>query len=75
LQILEVPTAALPRPQLADRENARQQHDIALEQALVAFIKDHTEFYKQFKNSPEFHRFVAQTSFESTYNPPPKPTE
>ncbi len=55
-----------------DRENARQQHDHALEHALISFIKDHTEFYKQFKNSPEFHRFVSRTSFENTYQPPVK---
>ncbi|RYG94687.1 MAG: type I restriction endonuclease subunit R [Alphaproteobacteria bacterium] len=58
--------------QNSDRENARQQHDRALELFLISLIKDDTEFYKLFKSNPEFQRFVSQTSFESTYHPPKK---
>jgi hypothetical protein len=49
------------------------EHDHALEQALIAFIKDHTEFYKQFKDNEDFRRFVSNLSFMSTYQPPAAP--
>ncbi|HLJ54872.1 MAG TPA: hypothetical protein VKT77_07500, partial [Chthonomonadaceae bacterium] len=54
----------------SDKQSARIEHDHALERALIAFIKDHTEFYKQFKDNEDFGRFVSNLSFMSTYQPP-----
>ncbi len=54
----------------SDKPSARIEHDHALERALIAFIKDHTEFYKQFKDNDDFGRFVSNLSFSSTYQPP-----
>ena len=62
--------------QNSDKDSARLEHNHALERALIAFIKDHTEFYKQFKDNPDFGRFVSNLSFMSTYKqilPPPNP--
>ena len=61
--------------QNSDKPSARIEHDHALERALIAFIKDHTEFYKQFKDNDDFGRFVSNLSFMSTYQPPPDTVE
>ena len=61
--------------QHSDKASAKIEHDHALERALIDFIKDHTEFYKQFKDNADFGRFVSNLSFMATYQSPvsPKP--
>lgn len=47
-------------------QTARLEHDKALEKAMLRFIKDDTEFYKQFAQNPSFKRFLADLSYSET---------
>jgi type I restriction enzyme R subunit len=50
-------------------QTARLEHDKALEKAMLRFIKDDTEFYKQFVQNPSFKRFLADLSYSETREP------
>jgi hypothetical protein len=54
----------------SDKQNARIEHDIALKKVLVGLLSDHTELFKQFSENPAFQKWLADTVFTATYNPP-----
>jgi type I restriction enzyme R subunit len=57
--------------QHSDRQNARVEHDKALERVMTAMLKDDTELFKQFMDNEDFRRWLTRTMFDLTYDPPP----
>ena len=60
----------------SDRENARIEHDRALDQVMRSFMKDDTELFKQFVDNTDFKRWLGDTVFRLAYTqaaPPPPP--
>ncbi|MDR3688041.1 MAG: type I restriction endonuclease subunit R [Fimbriimonas sp.] len=53
--------------QYSDRQNARIEHDKALQRVLVELLSDHTELFKQFSDNPAFKKWLSDTVFASTY--------
>ena len=51
----------------SDRENARIEHDRALERAVIELLSDHTELFKQFSDNPSFRKWLSDTIFAETY--------
>ncbi|MBF0135829.1 MAG: type I restriction endonuclease subunit R [Magnetococcales bacterium] len=51
----------------SDRQNARIEHDKALEQAVIDLLSDHTELFKQFSDNPSFKKWLSETIFAATY--------
>ena len=51
----------------SDRQNARIEHDKALERAMTEYVADHTELFKQFSDNESFRRWVLETNFAATY--------
>ncbi len=54
----------------SDRQNARIEHDNALQRVLVGLLADHMELFKQFQDNPAFKKWLADTIFSATYAPP-----
>jgi type I restriction enzyme R subunit len=54
----------------SDRQNARIEHDRALQRVIVELLADHTELFKQFSDNAAFKRWLADTIFAATYAPP-----
>lgn len=52
----------------SDKQNARLEHDKALQRVLIELLSDHTELYKQFSDNPAFKRWLADTIFTVTYD-------
>ena len=52
----------------SDRQNARVEHDRALEKAIINLLSDHTELFKQFCDNPSFKKWLSDTMFLATYN-------
>lgn len=64
----------------SDKQNARLEHDKALNRVILELLADHTELFKQFSDNPNFKRWLADTVFDTTYQPgltppnvPPQP--
>ena len=60
----------------SDRQNAKLEHDKALNRVVLDLLSDHTELYKQFSDNPNFKHWLTETVFNITYQPsamPPKP--
>lgn len=55
------------------KQNARLEHDKALNRVVLELLDDHTELFKQFSDNPNFKRWLADMVFDSTYHPGPKP--
>ena len=55
----------------SDRQNARIEHDKALERAMTELLADHTELFKQFSDNESFRRWLAETVFAATYSAGP----
>jgi type I restriction enzyme, R subunit len=53
----------------SDKQNARIEHDKALERVVTALLADHTELFKQFSDNPSFRKWLADTIFAITYEP------
>ena len=51
----------------SDRQNARIEHDKALERAMTELLADHTELFKQFSDNESFRRWLSETVFAATY--------
>jgi len=51
----------------SDKQNARIEHDKALERVMTAVMKDDTELFKQFMDNEGFKRWMTDTVFELTY--------
>ena len=51
----------------SDKQNARIEHDKALERAILSLISDDTELFKQFMDNQDFKKWLADTIFGLTY--------
>ncbi len=54
----------------SDRQNARIEHDKALQRVVVDLLADHAELFKQFSDNPAFKKWLADSNFAATYNAP-----
>ena len=52
----------------SDQQNARIEHDKALEQAMTELLADHTELFKQFSDNDSFRRWLLEMTFAATYD-------
>jgi type I restriction enzyme R subunit len=50
----------------SDRQNARIEHDKALQRVIVELLSDHAELFKQFSDNPSFKKWLGDTNFLST---------
>ncbi len=57
----------------SDKQNARIEHDRALEKAMVEMVADHTELFKQFSDNESFRRWLSEMIFVATYLMPTTP--
>ncbi len=57
--------------QNSDRENARIEHDKALQRVILDLLSDHTELFKQFSDNPGFKKWLGDTIFGETYQAQP----
>jgi type I restriction enzyme R subunit len=51
----------------SDKQNARIEHDIALQRVILELLTDHTELYKQFTENLSFKKWLADSIFAATY--------
>ena len=51
----------------SDEQNARIEHDKALERAMTELLADHTELFKQFSDNDSFRRWLSEMVFAATY--------
>jgi type I restriction enzyme R subunit len=51
----------------SDEQNARIEHDKALERVMTDILKDDTELFKQFVDNESFRRWLRETIFNLTY--------
>jgi type I restriction enzyme R subunit len=51
----------------SDKQNARIEHDKALQRVLIGVMKDDTELFKQFSDNESFRRWLTDTIFAITY--------
>jgi len=51
----------------SDKQNARIEHDNALQRIMMDLITDHTELFKQFSDNPSFKKWLSDTIFLATY--------
>ncbi|MBU2601018.1 MAG: type I restriction endonuclease subunit R [Actinobacteria bacterium] len=51
----------------SDKQNARIEHDKALQRVMTAVLKDDTELFKQFVDNESFRRWLTDTVFGLTY--------
>lgn len=49
-----------------DRQNARIEHDKALERAVTELPSDHAELFKQFSGNESFRKWLSETNFRTT---------
>jgi type I restriction enzyme R subunit len=52
----------------SDKQNARIEHDKALQRVIIELLRDHTELFKQFSDNPMFKKWLSDTNFSATYN-------
>ena len=52
----------------SDKQNARIEHDKALQRVIVELLNDHTELFKQFSDNESFRRWLADMIFAVTYS-------
>lgn len=50
-----------------DIQNARIEHDKALERIIVDMLSDHTELFKQFMDNASFKKWLSNIIFNATY--------
>ncbi|OQA21928.1 MAG: hypothetical protein BWY63_01063 [Chloroflexi bacterium ADurb.Bin360] len=53
----------------SDRQNARIEHDRALDRVMLALMADFTELFKQYSDNPAFKRWLSERNFGETYRP------
>ena len=58
----------------SDRQNAKLEHDRALNRVVLELLADHSELYKQFSDNPDFKRWLTDMVFDATYQPGTPPT-
>ena len=52
----------------SDKENARIEHDKALQRVVVDLLSDHAELFKQFSDNASFRKWLSDTIFSTTYD-------
>jgi type I restriction enzyme R subunit len=52
----------------SDEQNARIEHDKALDRVMTAILKDDTELYARFSDNESFRRWLTDAVFALTYN-------
>ena len=52
----------------SDKQNARIEHDKALQKVIVELLSDHTELFKQFMENQAFRKWLSDTIFLETYS-------
>lgn len=52
----------------SDRQNARIEHDKALQRVITELLADHTELFKQFSDNPSFRKWLGDEIFAITYS-------
>ena len=52
----------------SDKQNARIEHDKALERAVTELLADHAELFKQFSDNPSFRTWLSEMIFSATYD-------
>ncbi|MBA2356347.1 MAG: type I restriction endonuclease subunit R, partial [Acidobacteria bacterium] len=55
--------------QHSDKQNARIEHDKALQRVMTAVLKDDTELFRQFMDNEGFRRWMGDMVFGLTYAP------
>jgi type I restriction enzyme R subunit len=53
----------------SDKQNARIEHDKALQRVIIELLSDHTELFKQFSDNPAFKKWLGDSIFAATYEP------
>ncbi len=67
-------TAYQNAQQNSDKQNAKLEHDKALNRVVLDLLSDHTELFKQFSDNPNFKRWLTDSVFDATYlAKPPRP--
>ena len=51
----------------SDKQNARIEHDKALERAMADYVADPIELFKQFSDNESFRRWLSEMIFTATY--------
>ena len=51
----------------SDRQNARIEHDKALDRAMTDILSDHIELFKRFSDDESFRRWLSEMVFAATY--------
>jgi type I restriction enzyme, R subunit len=51
----------------SDRQNARIEHDRALQRVILDLLSDHSELFKQFSDNASFKKWLSDTLFNLTY--------
>lgn len=51
----------------SDRQNAKLEHDRALNHVMLELLSDHTELFKQFSENMNFKRWLTDMVFDVTY--------
>ena len=54
----------------SDRQNARIEHDKALQRVIVELLSDHAELFKQFSDNESFNKWLSDSIFAATYERP-----
>lgn len=57
----------------SDKQNAKLEHDKALNRVVLELLSDHTELFKQFSDNPNFKRWLTDMVFDTTYHPGIRP--
>ncbi len=52
----------------SDKQNARIEHDRALQRVILSLLKVHTELYAQFSDNPSFKKWLEEKDFSVTYD-------
>lgn len=53
--------------QNSDRQNARIEHNKALERAVTDLLSDHTDLFKLFNDNLSFKKWLSEKVFAVTY--------
>ena len=51
----------------SDRQNARVEHDFALETVIMDYVADHVELYRQYSDNDSFRQWLSEIVFAATY--------
>jgi type I restriction enzyme R subunit len=51
----------------SDKQNARIEHDRALQRVIIEPLTDHIELFKQFSDNPSFKKWLGDSIFAATY--------